>query len=207
MIHSACKKYVPFLYTVNRLSSQSYPPQPPKNDAWCEWTSEWRVSLEAPRAKLSDPCHVIVLLQYWKKSFCLCVIPFSEGVACPNVRWLKNACGKRGRCLLDPNVNGFRDCKCLPGHYYQHFYKDLIIAECIGTENNIPYAWLRKNLKACFITKPGFQRVIPCRITSVNSQSSANPKNYISTWDMWKCLHIGKARLGGETFGLWLKHT
>ncbi|XP_067050374.1 tenascin-like isoform X2 [Acropora muricata] len=54
-----------------------------------------------------------------------------KGVACPKVRWLKNACGKRGRCLLDPNVNGFRDCKCLPGHYYQHFYKDLIIAKCI----------------------------------------------------------------------------
>ena len=101
-----------------------------------------------------------------KKSFCLCVIPFSEGVACPDVHWLKKACGKRGRCLLDPNVNGFRDCKCLPGHYYDHYS----IAECVGTESNIP----------CFITKPGFQRVIPCRITSVNSQSSANQKNYLS---------------------------
>ncbi|KAK2556599.1 hypothetical protein P5673_021520, partial [Acropora cervicornis] len=25
-----------------------------------------------------------------------------KGVACPDVPWLKRACGKRGRCLLDP---------------------------------------------------------------------------------------------------------
>ena len=137
MILSADKTYVQFSYTVYRWSLQSYPPQSPQK-MMSDATGHLSGERHTRRAELSSVIRVtpLCLRKVLEKFFLFSVFPFSEASPCPDVRWLRNACGKRGKCLKDPYLNDMSSCKCLPGYYYH----EIPIASCIGTESNIPFA-------------------------------------------------------------------